>query len=70
MPRSAAAGAELLPQERQSILRRLLDGALPVCCTCKRALEQGEAKVGVRLHAGSSMTFWRCGDCEYRVTRR
>lgn len=52
-----------------AVLRKLLEGAVPVCFECRQEIAAGEPKIAHRLTPSSRMTFWRCGDCEYRSTR-
>lgn len=49
-----------------SIMRLLLEGALPICVDCGRALEPGEPRVTVANPVRPKAPWLRCGDCEYR----
>lgn len=48
------------------IMRRLLDGADPVCMDCREPITHGAAKVGARQSPGSRKVGWVCGDCMFR----
>lgn len=52
-----------------AILPTLLRGAVAVCHICRTEIPAGDARIGVRAAPGSSVTVWRCGDCEYRLAR-
>lgn len=52
-----------------AILRKLLEGAEPVCIDCREAIPAGAAKVTVPNSGNPKAPWYRCGDCEYRAQR-
>jgi hypothetical protein len=58
----------LRASQQPPILRKLLAGAEPVCVECRQAIPDGAPKVTVPNRYNPQAPWWRCSDCEYRIT--